>query len=187
MQIAPGILHKYLTGEIMTGDDTADATNINRVFDAITAAHNDTDAKVNSVVSSVVGVGGGTYRQRTQAFIATAGQTVFTLTEGSYTTGNDRLQVFIGGSKQCLDTADFAETSSTSFTLSAGVTVGTKVEASWVEGVIVSATDPIVHASRHAAGGADPLVLSAMTGYDAVVTLQQAVRDLQISFHMGAI
>lgn len=47
-QIAPGSIHKFLTGETVTGDDTQVATSINIAFELLRQAGNDTDAKVGN-------------------------------------------------------------------------------------------------------------------------------------------
>jgi hypothetical protein len=47
-QVPSGTLHKFLTGETVTGDDTQVATNINTAFDILRVAQNDTDTKVNN-------------------------------------------------------------------------------------------------------------------------------------------
>jgi hypothetical protein len=61
----------------------------------------------------------------TQTFTATEGQTLFTLSD-TYQTGLNRIKVNIEGVPQYSPT-NFAETSSTSFTLTEGVSAGTKV------------------------------------------------------------
>lgn len=58
--------------------------------------------------------------------IATAGQTVFTLTTMTYVPGSNTLSVFIDGVNQLLDDA-FIETSSTVVTFTAGLHVGANV------------------------------------------------------------
>jgi hypothetical protein len=65
---------------------------------------------------------------KTQAFIATANQTVFTLTEFSYYRETGSLYVFVAGLFQRIG-LDFTETSQTSFTLTEGVPEGTVVAA----------------------------------------------------------
>ncbi len=61
-----------------------------------------------------------------QSFVGTAGQTVFNITNFTYTPGTNSLLVFINGQRQTL--RDFAETSTTSFTLTEGVAVGDFVD-----------------------------------------------------------
>lgn len=60
------------------------------------------------------------------SYVATAGQTLFTGT-GTYTIGSGQLRVYINGVRQFPDA--YTETSTSSFTLTNGVTVGTKVLA----------------------------------------------------------
>jgi parallel beta-helix repeat protein len=62
-----------------------------------------------------------------QSFTATAGQTVFNITNFSYTQNTNSLLVFINGDKQGSG-KDFAETSSTSFTLTEACLGGETVE-----------------------------------------------------------
>src|SRR5574343_566202 len=59
---------------------------------------------------------GGTTQVAEQTFVATAGQTTFTLTEFDYTPGNKSLNVFMNG-LALRRSVDFTETSSTVFTL----------------------------------------------------------------------
>ena len=62
-----------------------------------------------------------------QTFIATAGQTVFNIAFFTYTQNTNSLLVFVNGSKQRTGT-DFAETSTSSFTLVEACTAGDVVE-----------------------------------------------------------
>ena len=61
----------------------------------------------------------------TQTITATAGQTLFTLS-GSYDPGTNDLQVYVNG-LLLQKTADYAETSSTSFTFTSGLSAGDEV------------------------------------------------------------
>jgi hypothetical protein len=63
-----------------------------------------------------------------QYFTATANQSVFTITAFTYTPGNKTLHVYVNGVKQRRG-IDFAETSSTTFTLDTGLDVGDTVMA----------------------------------------------------------
>lgn len=58
-----------------------------------------------------------------QSFTATAGQTLFTLTEFAYQVGTGSLQIYINGARQRI-TSDFTETSNSSVTLTSGVEAG---------------------------------------------------------------
>jgi hypothetical protein len=63
-----------------------------------------------------------------QIFTATAGQTLFTLTAGTYVPGKGQLDIFLNGIRQ--PRASFTETSTTSFTLKAtNITAGIEVAA----------------------------------------------------------
>lgn len=62
-----------------------------------------------------------------ETFVATAGQTVFNLSN-SYVIGNNQLQVYINGVYQTIG-VNYTETSTTSFTLTSGVESGDRVTA----------------------------------------------------------
>lgn len=111
-----------------------------------------------------IGVG-GVFTIKREEFTAIENQTVFSLTKGSYTTGFNRLSVYIWGSKQYNNA--FVETSSTSFTMSDGLSAGDKVIAEWIEAVNISGLYE-GHASTHATGGMDELTPS-MIGADMTV------------------
>jgi len=66
-----------------------------------------------------VSAGGNPGSINSELFTATAGQTVFTLTEFTYTTGSEELLVFSGGLLMRL-TEDYVETSSTVITFNTG-------------------------------------------------------------------
>ena len=63
-----------------------------------------------------------------ERFVATAGQTLFTLTAFTYSVGTSSLYVYVNGGFQVV-AVDFTETSSSSFTLSEAVTEGSIVAA----------------------------------------------------------
>lgn len=65
---------------------------------------------------------------KSQSFVASAGQTVFTLTAFLYVVSTGSLQVYVGGLHQ-RSGIDFNETSPNSFTLTTGVSAGTIVTA----------------------------------------------------------
>ncbi len=90
--------------------------------------------------------------KRKEEFVATEGQTVFNLTQGSYKIGTGRIDVYIWGNKQ--PPTAYVESSSTSITLVNGVEAGTKVLIEYIQ--IANVID-YVHASTHAMGGSDPL------------------------------
>ena len=80
------------------------------------------------VSASGGGGGGSSIAINEQAFVATAGQTVFNLTSFTYTPGINSLQVYVNGLKQVLGEA-YTETSTTSFTFVSGLNDGAIVEA----------------------------------------------------------
>jgi len=81
----------------------------------------------NGVISSVGGGGSGTIINTSRTvFATTAGQTVFTGV-GAYTIGAGQLRVYLDGVRQFPNA--YTETSTTSFTLTTGVAVGTAVLA----------------------------------------------------------
>ncbi len=63
-----------------------------------------------------------------ERFTATAGQTLFTLTSGSYTPGTDAFRLFMDGRRLTVG-VDYAETSPTSFTLTAPAAAGDELVA----------------------------------------------------------
>ena len=71
---------------------------------------------------------GGVGQVSEETFIATAGQTLFTVGEFEYTPGNNSLQVLMNG-LALRRTADYAETSSTSFTLTTAAEAGDEIIA----------------------------------------------------------
>ena len=96
----------------------------------------------SGVISSVGGSAGTVINTSRTVFTATTNQTVFTGV-GTYTIGAGQLRVYIDGVRQ-FPTA-YTETSTTSFTLTAGVAVGTAVlaEVDGYVGAPVSYTLPI--------------------------------------------
>jgi len=91
--------------------------------------------------------------KRRQVLTATVeGQTVFTITNGSYVVGSDTLDVMVKGTWQ--PPTAYTETSSTSITLSEGVPIGTTVMLSWLEGKLPVAFG---HNTSHYADGQDPV------------------------------
>jgi len=61
-----------------------------------------------------------------ESFVASEGQTVFTL-NNTYEIGKNRLEVTVGGIQQ-YSPSNFTETSTTSITFSEGLPMGTKVD-----------------------------------------------------------
>ena len=90
-----------------------------------------------------------------ELFTATAGQTLFTLTEGTYQVGKSRLTVCVNGAQQ--PSTAYTETSSSSFTFDSGLSAGDSVIARYVNARIVSNIVVEPHKTSHAIGGSDPL------------------------------
>lgn len=68
----------------------------------------------------------GTYAVRTERQLATALQTVFTLTTASYVPGGDHLSVFVNGVRMSSG-VDYTETSATSVTMASGLALNDEV------------------------------------------------------------
>lgn len=100
-----------------------------------------------------------------ETFTATTNQTLFTLTNGSYQVGKNRLEVYIQGAKQAAGA--FSETSENSFTLSEGVPAGTLVEAKWYETIIPAVGG---HNQSHLKGGVDALDITQLQNYKEQVS-----------------
>lgn len=107
-----------------------------------------------------------------QTFTATAGQTVFTLTGGIvYTPGSGQLRVYIDGVRQF--PSAYTETSTTVFTLSAGVTAGTIVLAE-IDGYVsypIAASD----IGYTPAGGSSLSATTAQAAIDELETEKAAL------------
>ena len=99
------------------------------------------------------------YIVKQQRFVATANQTSYTLTGGSYRTGIGALSVYINGAKQSAGV--ITEASATSFKLPSGLPEGTVVLAEYIQLIDV---DPYpIHAAEHLANGADPIPVATTT------------------------
>ena len=93
-----------------------------------------------------------------ELFTATAGQTLFTLTEGTYQVGKSRLTICVNGAQQ--PSTAYTETSSSSFTFDNGLSAGDSVIARYVNARIVSNINLEPHKTSHYSGGTDPLTPS---------------------------
>ena len=78
---------------------------------------------------------------KSEEFIATAGQTLFTLTNGTYTVGTNTIFVVVDGVPQAF--SSFTQTSSISFTLSEASVGGELVFVCWYSGVGIITTNEI--------------------------------------------
>lgn len=92
-----------------------------------------------------------------EIFTATAGQTIFNLTTGSYQPGTSTLDVFVNGIKRSPTT--YTETNSTRVTFNSGLNAGDSVLFQWFETLVfpVAVTN---HAGTHKSGGNDPITPS---------------------------
>ena len=93
-----------------------------------------------------------------ELFTATAGQTLFTLTEGTYVPNQSRLTICVNGAQQ--PSTAYTETSSSSFTFDSGLSAGDSVIARYVNARIVSNINLEPHKTTHYSGGTDPLAPS---------------------------
>ena len=93
-----------------------------------------------------------------ELFTATGGQTLFTLTEGTYQIGESRLTICVNGAQQ--PSTAYTETSSSSFTFDSGLSAGDSVIARYVNARIVSDINLEPHKTSHYSGGTDPLTPS---------------------------
>ena len=104
--------------------------------------------------------GGADITIKREEFTATASQSIFNLTLGSYTINSNRIDVYLWGIKQPNNA--YTETNSTRITLSAPVEVGTKVLFEWIEAIDVTGIYS-GHSATHATGGGDQIT-PAMIG-----------------------
>lgn|GEM_PF-1527705 len=86
-----------------------------------------------------------------ESFVATEGQTAFTLTTGTYVPNKHRVDVRLDNLWQ--DEDAYIETSSTVVTLNAGISAGTKVVIKYIQAY--SGTPYPIHGSDHVTGGID--------------------------------
>lgn len=88
-----------------------------------------------------------------EQFTVGAGQTTFTLTQGTYKPGTNSLFWFMHGQKQPNDA--LIETSPTTFEIAGGLEAGTDILVEYIE--LISASPYPVHASEHLSDGVDPI------------------------------
>lgn len=113
---------------------------------------------------------------RVERFVATAGQTVFTLSQFAYAIGAGSLYVFVNGGFQ-VTSVDFTETDSSSFTLTEGVTEGTIVVAVGFIEIAGGSTvvDAAVIAAEAALAAAEQAVIDAQAAKAAAETAAAAL------------
>jgi hypothetical protein len=105
-------------------------------------------------------------RFNSQSWTATEGQTVFTITNGSYVINSNNIEVSVGGVPQQTGVG-FTETNSTSFTLAEGVVAGTVIISRWVEGAF---TISKTHNLSHQLGGQDELDVTKLKNYQEQIS-----------------
>ena len=91
---------------------------------------------------------------RQEKFVATAGQTVFILTSGTYEPNSNRMFWYWNRVKQ--ENISLGETSSNTITLPAGViSAGDEILLEYIQ--LINANPYPIHASEHLTGGLDPM------------------------------
>lgn len=111
-----------------------------------------------------------------QTFTASEGQTAFTLTNGTYEVGTNRLEVFVGGIRQT-EGVHFNEDTRESFSFVDGLTSGTEVYAQWYE---IPIGNDVQHATTHKLGGYDELNVKDLGGYDKYVKNEFEERGINV-------
>jgi hypothetical protein len=101
-----------------------------------------------------------------QTWTATANQTVFTISNGSYVPNQGNIEVIVGSVPQ-ITGIGFTETNTTTITLSEGVPAGTVVFARWFEG---SMSITKGHNNSHYLNGQDELDLTKLRNYQEQVS-----------------
>lgn len=139
----------------MGGQDTIDWTNVinKAVATTTTLGLIQVGANLTIDANGVLNANDNptNYIIKQQEFIATEGQTLFTITNGQYRIGLGALSVFLYGSK--LKSSAFTETSTTSFTLNSGLSAGDVVLAEYIQ--LINVTPYPIHANEHLPGGSD--------------------------------
>lgn len=125
----------------------------------------DTDGNTYASLKDRLDNVAGKVTLNSKQWIAIEGQTEFTIDNGSYIPGANRIEVYVSGIRQ-RSGVHYTETNTTTITLSTGVSAGTEVEARWFEGAI-GLNKP--HASTHKAGGQDELNVKDLAGYQTEI------------------
>lgn len=108
---------------------------------------------------------------KAQRFIATAGQTVFTLTTFAYQVSTGSIVLEINGVAQFI-TEDFTETSNTSITLTTPAEVGDVVVIrGFIGGTNAVAAEASASAAEVSKLAADASAVAALAAYDAIIAL----------------
>ncbi|RYI30631.1 hypothetical protein EVU96_09450, partial [Bacillus infantis] len=95
-----------------------------------------------------------------QEFVATEGQTVFTL-NGKYEIGKNLVEVIVGGVPQSVGKG-FTESSDTTITISEGLPAGTTVKVTRYENFIPTSTN---HKGIHYVGGQDEIDVTQLKNF----------------------
>ncbi len=119
-----GVVEELTKAQVLTFISAEDGAQKNS---NITKA--EIEAKLTGAITTHTHATGLAIKRNT--FTATAGQTVFDLTGGSYVVGSNRVAVYIWGNRQPSEA--LTETSTTRITLKQGLTVGDRVLIEWFE------------------------------------------------------
>ena len=144
-------------GQIITGEGLTKSGNTISLLPATTTTLGGikvgTNLSVDSsgVLSADNNAVDTNYVIKYESFIATEGQTAFTLTTGTYVPNKHRIDVRLDNLWQ--DEDAYTETSSTVVTLNAGISAGTKVVIKYIQAY--SGTPYPIHGSDHVTGGID--------------------------------
>jgi hypothetical protein len=116
----------------------------------------------------------GKYAVNEETWVATEGQTKFTLTNGKFNAGEKQLEVYLQGFKQERGYSYTESADGLSFTFTVPLQAGNRVTAKWVEGAILNPS--IEHGQKHKKGGSDELNVADLAGYDSI---DNRIKDLQ--------
>lgn len=117
-------------GNAATATKLQTARTISLSGDVTGSANFDGSSNI-SISATVASTALVTITIKRESFVATAGQTVFNLTTGTYTPGNTLLDVFVNGIKQPNDA--YTETDSDTITFKSGLEAGDMVLLQWLE------------------------------------------------------
>lgn len=113
------------------------------------------------------------YIIKEEEFITTANQTVFNLTNGSYDTGRNAVDLYIYGQKQ--PSSLFTETSSTSITLKVPLEADVRVIIKYIQSINI--TPYPTHANEHLSTGVDPIPDATTTQDGLMSANDKAILD----------
>ena len=133
--------------------------------------------------TDLAGVSRGWY----QEFTATAGQTVFTLTAGTYTPGNNEILVFYNGVLQLPGGFDYTETNSTTVTFASGRALNSKVTVISKQGLTAGTSISVGSATATADTSANASIAVNDTGGGNLLQLQTGGVDKFVVSNAGNI